>query len=94
MAKIIKDNIKTLPTTKKLNGWFIGHFIDEMPEFKTDDFEVKYSNDKKGKPDLNKKSPFPKLIRFIILIIQVILYSTTQKITTTFGKQQPISVPV
>ncbi len=59
MKKVISGNldqqIKSHPETK---GWFLGHFMDENPEFLSDDVELKWARHKKGekKPGLLAKT--------------------------------------
>ncbi len=49
MNKIISGNldqqIKSHPETK---GWFLGHFMNQNPEFLCDDVELKWKTHKKG----------------------------------------------
>mgnify|MGYP001573203266 CR=1 FL=1 len=44
--KIITGNLDNSSTER--NGWFIGHFVDDVENFNTKDFEVKWSYHKKG----------------------------------------------
>jgi hypothetical protein len=59
MDKIITGHLGEI--TKKnpeRKGWFIGHFINDNPDFKNDDFEVSYVEHPKGsiKPGMKAES--------------------------------------
>jgi len=58
MAKIIDGNIEKLPEFSKKGGWFFGSFIKDLPEFRNDNFEIKWANNKAGYYDYSRKTDY------------------------------------
>lgn len=68
MKKLLNGSLNDLQSQTDNRGWFIGHFIKDIPEFAVNEFEVGWGRRKKGYHDNNKMTS--KSARTVTILIR------------------------